>query len=315
MGGGKLSPYLRGLFILVLAASLILNAALLNIDKGESKVERQMVRYPLLAKRIFLEDRGDVLINFAPLRSALELYLSRLEAKHSLYFEYLFTGTSVRQGDDVELVAASLMKVPIVMELYKVAELGRINIDQEVVLKTEWLDSDFGRLWQKGAGYRLTLRKAAELAMVESDNTATRAIYASIDGLLSGEEASLGFLDVPLHTEDDATAIINARAYASFLKCLYFTCYLSHDSSQEILDLLSRSTGSNRIAAGTASGVAVAHKIGSHSDKVQSDCGIVYVPHRNYILCIMLAGPKDEAEAHMREISRLVYDYVADLEH
>ncbi len=90
--------------------------------------------YPLLAGRLFVENPNDVIINFTDLRSELTSYMEKNGIQGSLYFEYLPTGTSVRvQGDD-ELVAASLMKIPVIMELFRAAELGRIDLDKKNTL-------------------------------------------------------------------------------------------------------------------------------------------------------------------------------------
>jgi len=111
------------------------------------------------------------------------------------------------------------MKTPVVMELYKASELGRINLDKEVSLKQEWLDSGYGTLYKKGAGYKLTLRQAAKIALTDSDNTAIAAIQNSTVGLLHNDESSVNFLDVTLSHDNNKLLQISSRSYSSFLKC------------------------------------------------------------------------------------------------
>ncbi|QQR52229.1 hypothetical protein IPG36_06735 [bacterium] len=83
------------------------------------------IRYPLLAKRILIDNPNDAIVKFVPLRKEIERRFQELQVPFSFYFEYLPTGTSIRNGDDVALVGASLFKLPIVMDLYKAAELGK----------------------------------------------------------------------------------------------------------------------------------------------------------------------------------------------
>jgi hypothetical protein len=72
----------------------------------------------------------------------------------------------------------------------------------------------------------------------------------------------------------------------------------------------------DKIVAGVPSGTEVAHKIGDYQEKntqaaIYNDCGIVYVPHRPYILCIMYKGDEAQARIHMSSISKMIYQYVS----
>ena len=271
--------------------------------------------YPLLAKRLFIDNPNDVIINFAPLRETVRRYVDQNNIKGSVYFEYLPTGTSVRVDGDDEYVAASLMKIPVVMELYKEAEMGKINLDKKIALKNEWLDAGFGDLYKKGVGYEISLRDAAKLALTKSDNTAISMILYNTRNVLTLQDNVISSLDISFDRDDTSQIAISARSYASFLKCLYFSCYVGYESSQEILQFLSESMFKNRLEAGVPDQVKIAHKIGTYSNTTQSDCGIIYEDKRNYLLCVMLQVPDNEAgNAHIAAISKIVYDYIKDTE-
>lgn len=280
-----------------------------------TSTEAQVEKYPLLAKRLFIENPNEVIINFAELREKLRDYIKTNNLKGSVYFEYLPTGTSVRIDGDDEYVAASLMKIPVVMELYKDAELGKIDLDKKIPLRAEWLDKAYGDLYKKGVGYELTLREAAQYALTKSDNTAVTMILYSTLGLLSLQENVIASLDVSLNRSDKTQIAISARSYASFLKCLYFSCYNNFQHSQEILTYLAKSEFRNRLYAGVPEGVLIAHKIGTYSSITQSDCGIVYEVKRNYLLCVMLQVSDDTAgNAHIAAISKITYDFILSKE-
>ncbi len=140
------------------------------------QADKEISDHDLLSKRIFLSKPNDILVNFEPMRADLRKDLAYYDGKVSLYFEYLPTGTSMRFGDTNQLVAASLLKVPVVMELYRLAEMDKIALDDEVTIKQEWLDDGYGELYKKGAGQTLTLRELVELTLEQSDNTALNAI-------------------------------------------------------------------------------------------------------------------------------------------
>jgi len=267
--------------------------------------------YPLLAKRLFVENPNDPLINFQNLRESLESYFSNNHLAGSLYFEYLPTGTSVRVDGDEKQVAASLMKLPAAMDAFKAVENGKVSLDKVITLQDSWLDNGYGDLYKKGAGYQLTLRDAIKIMLGQSDNTALKAVAFTTVNMVKPNDSVLNAVDVDLNQNPDLTVSIGARSYASFLKCLYFTCYNNAKDSQTILGYLADTPFKQRLAAGIADkNLTLAHKIGVHSD-TQSDCGIVYVPNRNYLLCVMLHGPDSDTTNHIiTEVSKMTYDYV-----
>ncbi|QQR52221.1 serine hydrolase [bacterium] len=212
--------------------------------------------------------------------------------------------------DDRELIAASLIKVPLVMNLYKAAELRRVNLEQVITIQESQLDHSYGELWQRGAGTTLTLRELAKLTLAESDNTASRAIFDQIQSKLSENEQSLAQLDIDQNTYD-GQAVINARSYSSVLKSLYLSSYLNRDHSSELLNFLTQSNENTRLTKLLPSDLAVAHKNGVYNREwSESDCGIVYAKARPYSVCIMVGLPDDQAGLFMAETSKLIFDYV-----
>lgn len=267
--------------------------------------------YPLLAKRLFVENPSDTIINFSPLRDQIRNYVRSQSIEGSIYFEYLPTGTSIRIEGDSELIAASLMKMPVIMDLYRAYELGRVDIDSTVPLQKEWLDNRFGSLYQKGEGYRISLREAAKLALRDSDNTAYAAVLFTTNKLLALDENSIASLDVQFNRDGNREILISARSYTSFLKCLYFSCFNTQEHSNEMLSYLADTPFNERLKLAIPQSVPIAHKIGTFSDSIQSDCGIVYVPVRNYAVCVMLRSTSEqEGNTHISEISKMIYEYV-----
>ena len=281
---------------------------------GDTKSTASNTDYPLLAKRLFVDNPNDTRINFSPLRKQLNQYFTDNNLKGSFYFEYLPTGTSIRVNGDERYRAASLMKLPVAMELYKASELGKVDLDSTVTLKKEWLNDGYGTLYSKGEGYQLSLRDAARILLEESDNTALRAILDATDGKLETTDLALGSLDIEFTLNKDTSIDLGTRSYSSFFKCLYFACYNNKADSQEILNYLSNSTFNNRLQAGIPDdSVTVAHKIGVFNTQVQSDCGIVYYDNGNYLVCVMLMGEDNETTNNQfKNISNVIYRFVSD---
>lgn len=283
--------------------------------KAAAAAQEKAKDYNLLAKRLFTEDPNDSWVNFSTLRKEINDYYTNNNLAGSIYFEFLPTGTSIRINGDEEQVAASLIKLPAAMDLYKAAELGKVNLDDTVTLRQEWLDSQYGELYKKGAGYTLTLREAVKIMLEQSDNTALKAVSSKLANQLASDQNVFASLDMDFVQNQDLTVSIGARSYSSTLKCLYFACFNSKEDSQELLGYLTKSDFNSRIVAGVADkNIPVAHKIGTNFNKTQSDCGIVYYPKRNYVLCAMIQGPESaESDKHISEISKIVYRFIENI--
>lgn len=268
----------------------------------------------LVSKRVFIDNPNDILINFVPLREDLQNLLKQNDDTVSLYFEYLPSGTSIGINERNEIRLASLSKIPTAMAIYSKIEKGKLSKDDTITLDDKHIDATFGTLYKKGAGSEATLGEIMEHAITESDNTAQNVLLS----LLTPEEINSVFeyLDIPFKSENNYP-IISAKNYSSILRSLYLSSFVGYESSQEILNLMTQSIYTDKIPAGVPKDIPVAHKIGVFETEEQSqestfsDCGIVYVPKRPYILCIMTRGTDEFTQNTMRAISKTIYDYVS----
>lgn len=308
--------------ILFLVLSLVANViaiSLLNANtaevKGTQDFTRMQEKYPLVSKRILQELPQDILINFMDLRTVLRSQVAPYGDKFGLYFEYLPTGTSININGNSEFYAASLFKIPVIMAYLHGKERTGSTDDPIIEIKKEHLDSEFGDLWKKGAGTKMRASEAIRLAIVDSDNTAIKALIPYVqnedfDKVYSG-------LDIVLNA-DSKGALISAKSYGSILKSLYFSSILNKDNSHLILELLTKTNFSDKMVAGVPPDVLVAHKIGDYKDdkgeEGYRDCGIVYVSRRPYLLCMVSSTDEQTARERMQAVSKTIYDYVANIE-
>jgi len=309
------------IFLVCLIISLLVNIVVLSVfykNSNEIKSAKDFaadqMRFPLLSKRILLEFPQDILLNFLDLRTELRNQVKPYGESFGLYFEYLPTGTTIGINEKVEFHAASLFKIPVVMAYYRFRERTHRQDDPEITIKKDQLDDQFGDLWKKGEGARIKASDAVRLTITESDNTAAKTLVPFIEP--KDFEAVYQGLDIDLQS-DDQGALISAKNYSSILKSLYFSSVLDKESSEEILDLLTKTKFPDKLAAGVPSNVLVAHKIGDFVDSEGNegfrDCGIVYVPRRPYVLCIFSVGNEQLARERMQKLSKTIYDYVSSV--
>ncbi len=299
------------LFISLIGNVFFVNRMLRNSSNPQN-VQNSALQNPFLSPRIFATNQNDILINFVDLRSKLQKYAASTKDSVAVYFEYLPSGVSIGVNDRNAYVLVSLLKTPVVMAVYKKVEGGKINLSDSLTIQQEDLDNKFGKLWQKGAGTQITVKQAILLTLADSDNTAKNALghLVSNDDILD----VFNSLDIPQEV-DGTTPVVSPKNYSSVLRCLYLSCYLTKQYSNLLLDDMTKSNFDDKIAKPIPNDIPVAHKIGVHDlgngdTPVFSDCGIIYLPHRPYILCIMTKTTDDKAKEYMQNISKLIYDYV-----
>ena len=85
-------------------------------------------RYPLLSQRIFVQQPNDTIINFTDLRSQLRSFVPAQKGLHAgVYFEYLPSGVSIGVNEKDNFISASLIKVPLIMGIFKLMETGTLQ--------------------------------------------------------------------------------------------------------------------------------------------------------------------------------------------
>lgn len=310
-----------------LVISLILNFGLvyqmLRISKSAKEQEEiDQERYPYIAKRMFLESPNDVIIDFTGLRKEMREYILPQKEQIGLYFEYLPTGVSIGINEKEPFRRASLIKIPTVMKVYKLIEEGRLAKDKELTVLAEQLDQGFGNLWKRGAGFRLTVAEAIQFALVDSDNTAANLLEDTVNDVLKQEQGSeaeilslYDFLDIPKEPQGLGLDI-SPKGFTSVLKSLFFPAYLNYENSNEILSILSkRQKPYGFLADPIPQDIAVSDKFGvnqqgTEKSLITSDCGIVYLPKRPYVLCIMISRSPAQAGGKITVISKMVYEFV-----
>lgn len=304
------------LFVVVIfIISLILNVWLITKsisvpaeNNNSTKLEADEDKFSLLASNLHHEAENDLLIRFIELRQQLKAELKEYGTDFSLYFQYLPTGVSIGINDKVEYNPASLIKVPMVMSYYKQMENSGISSDRIVTIQEDDIDKSYGSLWKKGVGYKITLSEVVKLMLEDSDNTATF--------ILNKQIKSIDFEDVytnlDLEYADQGKYIVTAFGYTSILKSLYYASIINKEHSQLILSYLTRAKDNDKLPAGISKNIVIAHKIGiDKNTNTYQDCGIVYVPKRPYVLCMISKGEEDISTARMKKASKSIFDYIS----
>src|SRR5262245_4572011 len=264
------------------------------------------------------------------LRRELEVRSARHRGVLGVAVIDLRTGDTISVRGHERFPTASVIKLPILVELFHQMQNGRLRWNDHLIM----LDSDrvpgAGIIQHFQPPHELTVGDAATLMIMISDNTATnllidkvgiRAVNARMDtlGLPATELYAKVFLRARTSIDTAGSArwglgVTTPMEMATILARLYRGDLVSDSASRRMLELLKLQQVRDRIPRLLPPGTSVAHKTGEVDD-ARNDCGLVYAPQREYVFCAFTRENQDrrwtldnEATVLIAELSRLVYD-------
>ena len=111
--------------------------------------------------------------NPGPLAAAIEAELGRIPANTGFYLKHLKTGEEVAVRADVSFNSQSVIKIPIMVRAFQLAEQGKLNLDERVTIGRAELRDGSGVFQFADLGLAPTLRDLIQQMVITSDNTAT----------------------------------------------------------------------------------------------------------------------------------------------
>ena len=226
--------------------------------------------------------------------------------------------------------AASTMKVPVMIELFRQAGKGALSLEEKLPIRNRFKSivdgspyklsegDDSDKEIYAAVGKSLTLRQLCEAMITVSSNFATNLLIERLgvekirntvtrlgaDGMqvLRGVEDQKAF-DKGLNNST------TARALLVLFQKLATGQAVTATSDAAMIDTLKRQKFNEAIPAGVPAGTPVAHKTGNIT-RIHHDAGIVYAP-RPYVLVILVRGIPDQKVSAplMSTISAAVYQH------
>ena len=199
--------------------------------------------------------------------------------------------TYFRNADDV-MPTASLIKLPVMAEVYAQAEAKKVQLEDLLTLAKDEMVQGSGILTEHfSPGARFSLRDAVRLMIVYSDNTATNLVLEKV-GIKSVNErmAGLGLKETrinakvfkgsttsvdPARTKQYGLGSTTAREALKLLELLHNGELVSSEASKAMLEHLKKCDDKDKFSRFLPKGVTVAHKTGSVSD-ARTDAGLIY---------------------------------------
>ncbi len=245
----------------------------------------------------------------------------------------LQSGEQVLVNEHESFHAASTMKTPVMVEVYKQAAEGRFSLTDSLLVKNEFksivdaspfsLDSadDSEHELYKILGKKHAIRDLQYQMIIQSSNLATNILIEMVDAKKVTETMrSFGAKDIQvLRGVEDSKAFAAgmSNSVTAYDLMLIFRKIatgeaVNPDACRQMTEILFDQKFNTIIPARLPPTVRVAHKTGWITG-VQHDSGIVYLPDgRKYVLVLLSKGLKDREAGTlaMAGVSERIYQYV-----
>lgn len=244
-------------------------------------------------------------------KDEIEKKLAKIKGKKSFYYKNLVNSETISIGEDIPMMAASVIKIPIMVETFRQIKAGRITKEQTYVLKETDKMPSCGALNRIHTGIELTIQDLYNLMIILSDNTATNILI----NILGREQINQSMEDLGYKTirvnrylfDKEASAkgienYVSAIEIADMLEKMYAGCMVDKDSDQEMLEVLKEQRLNGKIPFRFVEKVPIAHKTGEDTG-ITHDVGIIFGKQPFIICCLGNEVNPPEYEKFMQDIA------------
>lgn len=216
--------------------------------------------------------------------------------------------------------AASIIKIPVLINLFKSIETNALSIYDEMILTNYYKAPGSGNLQYSSTGKKLTVDQLARTMIIDSDNSATNMLMAKL-GSMTAVNSSLkkwGIKQTHVQTwlpDLKGTNYTTTNDMATMLFNLDNPSFLSINSREYIIDYMSHVKNDRLIPQGLDKGASIIHKTGDIGTML-GDAGIVYLPNgRKYIIAIMAKRSFNSplGKDFIQQASKTIYNYMKNL--
>ena len=206
----------------------------------------------------------------------------------------------------------SLLKVPLMMAILKMAEVNPSLLKQEIHFTQHDPSLPVQEYKEQGLkpGKNYTVESLLHYLIAYSDNDASLLLFNIVDkNIYNKVFTDIGVAAPPAKFNDMK---ITAPQYSLFLKALYNASYLTISASEFATSLLAESNFKDGLVAGMPNTAKIAHKFGEWGDGQiveLHESGIVYSGHNSYLVTVMTRGKnfKDLANV-ISQISKATFE-------
>ena len=271
--------------------------------------------------------------DWADLQQEVQQMMEEADGDFALAFKDLETGYVMEYNATEEFHAASTMKTPVMIEVYKQAAAGAFSFADSVLIKNEFksivdgspyslsvTDDSEGELYNM-LGKKRTIADLTYDMIIVSSNLATNLVIELVDAKnVNQTMRDLGAKDINvLRGVEDIKAFeqgLSNTTTAHDLQLIFEKIaageVVNKESSDDMIDILLDQRFNDIIPAYLPERVKVAHKTGSITG-VHHDSGIVFLPDgRKYVLVLLSKNLPDfdKGTELLARVSEKIYQHM-----
>lgn len=214
--------------------------------------------------------------------------------------------------------AASIIKIPILIDLFKSIEAKQLSLEDTMTLTDYYRAEGSGSLQFKAENSIWSIDDLARLMITESDNSSTNMIMSKLGSMtdVNSSIRSCGLKDTYVQTWlPDLSG--NNHTTARDLGTMLYNIdnnpnFLDISSREKIFDYMGHVHNNRLIQAGLGPGALFMHKTGDIG-KMLGDAGIVFAPNgTKYIVVILANRPHNSVlgKDFIVKASEIIYNYM-----
>ncbi len=247
-------------------------------------------------------------------------------------FEDLVTDEQLLINAEIAMHAASTMKTPVMIEVFKQAKEGKFRLSDSLLVKNEFTSivdgsrfklnriSDSDSSVYHHIGRKLPIRDLVVQMITRSSNLATNLLIelvgaenvtATMRSIGANRIQVLRGVEDPKAFERGLNNITDAYDMLLIMRAIAKKQIVSEAACDEMISILLDQKLNRKIPALLPPGTKVAHKTGSITG-IDHDAAIVYKGDHPYVLIVLTQGiaSHTKAEKVIAQISKLIYDAV-----
>jgi beta-lactamase class A len=272
----------------------------------------------------------------ARLESNIRRVTNSANATWGIYIKCLETGEEVAIDADRQMDTMSVIKIPLMAEVFHQIEQGKFKLTDRVTLTDAAKQPGTGIIRSLDAGVALTIKDLLTLMIIVSDNTATDLLYDQVggtepvnrlmkewglDSIRATGKADVWFKALRAAPNPEAFhraaktpfGLSSPRDMGKLLEKLEKGEAVGKEASAQMLQIMRGQVYSSRLPR-YVSGYRIPHKTGDFLPYIGNDVGVLESQNRHVVMSVFTAnhfGAGDRLEDAIGRVAELVGNYFA----
>jgi beta-lactamase class A len=226
----------------------------------------------------------------------------------------LRSGRGIAVNGGINLPAASTIKIPVMVEVFRQVAIGRFALGRQIALLDGDRDCGSGDLCDAPAGSSYRVDDLLVAMIDDSDNTATNMLIRlvgrqSINRTMAGLGLTQTRLADSIRSDGDIRGLrTSADDMLELLTMIAAKQVIDERSCDAMLRILAGQRHNDLLPEPLPKDVVVAHKTGTLHDTL-NDVGIVELSHAPYVICVFAThlDDLDDGQRFIRDASLITF--------